>query len=190
MQAKNVPKKVSLRAIACTSCASDDYRLWGATPQATSELVPGCSSPPCIFWTSSPASGRRSRPLTLRSPVPAGSTPPSSEVQAERILTVLDAILALAGHLMSLDHSIVSRQSSLPVSNPVGCKQRCHQHPTHRNTARRCVRRGRSTGGTPQTRSCPWPSCGSGHATCQCHHTCHLPHATHNYTVCESQIGK
>ncbi len=32
---------------------------------------PGLSSPVCIFLTSSVASGRRSSPLTLRSPVPA-----------------------------------------------------------------------------------------------------------------------
>jgi hypothetical protein len=98
-------------------------------PKATPAFVPGCSSPFCIFCTSRPASGLRSRPFTLRSPVPAEKTPHTSEVQVACILTVLNASTRLYGVLITQHESPSDTHLDVGITRPCRHKPRTETPP-------------------------------------------------------------
>lgn len=201
--------------------ASQRAQTW---PQLTHQAAaaadpPGCSSPFCIFCTSRPASGRRSRPFTLRSPVPArkqaGHTAAGGTRQPIAMPATSSRMRALP-HCSQLDSSLPGQGAPLHeqpsslspcMASHHQADQQLHVHgvqsthaisaivtvdgkpkpycsatrlqssatqalnfayepgsdcsaPAYRSSVRRCVRRGHSTVGTRQTRSCLWPSCG------------------------------
>lgn len=166
----------------------------------SSHNAPGLSSPVCIFCTSRDASGLRSRPRTLRNPVPAAGTlagrVPTYHQRPHVALVWVLVRNAHVGHKPSRASlfRLWPYKDSLRTQPAVACsssrcRSRCRSpssrasflsappcapRATHRSSGRRCARHGRSTAGTPRTRTRPWRACGSARATCRCRHTCHL----------------
>jgi len=74
-----------------------------------------------------------------------------------------------AAHPAAAPRAASSGRSRSPRGGAAG-RARCAGPCRSRRRTR--ARRGRSSWGTPRTRTCPWRACGSARATCRCRRTC------------------